>query len=141
MTNKIKIEKNTVQETLLVPLYGRKMCSEKIPSLYTDASAKELCDRIDYDFTELDAKKDSFFYEFGALEAAMRQLDIMWEIKDYLKDYSNASIVNMGCGLDQTGKACDNGYCHIYNVDFPDITEARNQLIPLGDREKILRQI
>ncbi len=28
---KLKIEKNTVQETLLVPLYGRKMCSEKFP--------------------------------------------------------------------------------------------------------------
>ena len=26
---KVKIEKNTVQETLIVPLYGRKMCSEK----------------------------------------------------------------------------------------------------------------
>ena len=26
---KIKIEKNTVQETLIIPLYGRKMCSEK----------------------------------------------------------------------------------------------------------------
>ena len=25
---KIKIEKNTVQETLIIPLYGRKMCSE-----------------------------------------------------------------------------------------------------------------
>ena len=25
---KYKIEKNTVQETLVIPLYGRKMCSE-----------------------------------------------------------------------------------------------------------------
>ena len=31
---KVQIEKNTVQETLLVPLYGRKMCSEKFPELY-----------------------------------------------------------------------------------------------------------
>lgn len=135
MNTKIRIERNTVQETLLVPLYGRKMCSEKFPTLYTDASAKELCERIDYDFTELEKRKDSFFYEFGALEAAMRQLDIMWEIDDYLRLHPNAAIVNMGCGLDQTGRTCDNGSCKIYNIDFPDIIDARNQLIPAGERE------
>lgn len=50
---KIKIEKNTVQETLLVLLYGRKMCSEKFPELYTDIFAKNLCDKLDYAFSEL----------------------------------------------------------------------------------------
>ncbi len=48
---KVKIEKNTVQETLIVPLYGRKMCSEKFPELYTDVFAERLCDRLDYDFS------------------------------------------------------------------------------------------
>ena len=133
---KVKIEKNTVQETLIVPLYGRKMCSEKFPELYTDIFAKELCERIDYDFTELEKKNNSFLYEFGSLEAAMRQLDIMWEIKEYLKKYPEATIVNLGCGLDDTGKACDNGFCHIVNIDFPDIIEIRKQLIAEQDREK-----
>ena len=133
---KVKIEKNTVQETLIVPLYGRKMCSEKFPELYKDVFAKELCERIDYDFTDLEKKNNSFLYEFGSLEAAMRQLDIMWEIKEYLKQYPEATIVNLGCGLDETGKACDNGICHIVNIDFPDIIEIRKQLIAEQDREK-----
>ncbi len=135
MGSKIKIEKNSVQETLLVPLYGRKMCAEKFPQLYTDTSAKQLCESIDYDFSALEAKKNSFFYEFGALEAAMRQLDIMWEVRSYLKQHPNAAIVNLGCGLDQTGRVCDNGSCRIYNLDFPDIIAARKQLLPAGDRE------
>ncbi|MGP1584789.1 class I SAM-dependent methyltransferase [Peptostreptococcus stomatis] len=133
---KVKIEKNTVQETIIVPLYGRKMCSEKFPELYTDIFAKNLCDRLDYDFTELEKKNDSFLYEFGSLEAAMRQLDIIWEIKDYLKDHPQATIVNLGCGLDETGKACDNGLCHIVNVDFPDVIAIRKKLIGDQDREK-----
>lgn len=133
---KVKIEKDTVQETLIVPLYGRKMCSEKFPELYTDVFAKELCERIDYDFTDLEKKNNSFLYEFGPLEAAMRQLDIMWEIKEYLKQYPEATIVNLGCGLDETGKACDNGICHIVNIDFPDIIEIREKLIAEQDREK-----
>lgn len=133
---KVKIEKNTVQETLLIPLYGRKMCSEKFPELYTDIFAKKLCDRLDYDFTELEKKNHSFLYEFGSLEAAMRQLDIIWEIKEYLKKYPKATIVNLGCGLDETGKACDNGLCHIVNVDFPDIIALRKKLIVERDRER-----
>ena len=35
-----------------MPLYGRKMCSEKFPELYTDIFAKNLCDSLDYDFSE-----------------------------------------------------------------------------------------
>ena len=134
---KVKIEKNTVQETLIVPLYGRKMCSEKFPELYMDVFAKELCERIDYDFTDLEKKNNSFLYEFGSLEAAMRQLDIMWEIKEYLKQSPEATVVNLGCGLDETGKACDNGLCSIVNIDFPDIIEIREKLIVVKqDREK-----
>lgn len=135
-SEKIKIEKNSVQETLLVPLYGRKMCAEKFPELYSDTSAKELCERLDYDFSQQEARKDSFLYSFGALEAAMRQLDIMQEIKGYLKEYPEAVLVNLGCGLDQTGRVCDNGTCRIINVDFPNTIAARAQLIPLGEREE-----
>ena len=36
---KYKIEKDTVQETLLIPLYGRKLCSERFPTLFADDSA------------------------------------------------------------------------------------------------------
>ena len=133
---KVKIEKNTVQETLIIPLYGRKMCYDKFPELYSDTFAKKLCERLDYDFSELERKNNSFLYEFGSLEAAMRQLDIMWEIKEYLKKYPKATIVNLGCGLDETGKSCDNGLCHIVNVDFPDVIEVRNKLTVVQEREK-----
>ena len=37
--DKILIEKGTVQETLIVPLYGRKMCTEMFPELYRDEYA------------------------------------------------------------------------------------------------------
>lgn len=133
---KVKIEKNTVQETLIVHLYGRKMCYDKFPELYSDTFAKKLCERLDYDFSELERKNNSFLYEFGSLEAAMRQLDIIWEIKEYLKKYPKATIVNLGCGLDETGKSCDNGLCHIINVDFPDVIEVRNKLTATQEREK-----
>ena len=36
------IEKNTVQETLIIPLYGRKVCSDRFPDLFSDPEAERL---------------------------------------------------------------------------------------------------
>ena len=43
---KYKIEKNTVQETLILPLYSRKLCTELYPNLYRDETAVHLIDQI-----------------------------------------------------------------------------------------------
>lgn len=131
-----KIEKNTVQETLVIPLYGRKMCSELYPDLYRDETALRLIGEIDYDFSLLEKKAGKLMQRFGFLEAAMRQNDLAWEVRDYLKTHPKAAVVNLGCGLDSTGRACDNGSCKIYNLDFPDVIAVRNALLPAGEREE-----
>ena len=133
---KYKIEKNTVQETLIIPLFARKVCSELYPNIYRDETAVRLIDEIDYDFSEAEKKSHSLMQRFGSLEVAMRQNDLSFEVRDYLKDYPNAAVVNLGCGLDGTGRACDNGRCKIYNLDFPDVIAVRNELLLAGEREK-----
>ena len=133
---KYKIEKNTVQETLILPLYSRKLCTELYPNLYRDETAVHLIDQIDYDFSQAEKNSRSLMQRFGALEVAMRQNDLAWEVQNYLVDHPNAAVVNLGCGLDGTGRACDNGSCKIYNLDFPDVIAVRNQLLPAGDREE-----
>ena len=75
---KYKIEKNTVQETLVLPLYSRKLCSELYPNLYQDETAVRLIDQIDYDFSEAEKNSRSLMQRFGALEVAMRQCDPAW---------------------------------------------------------------
>ncbi len=133
---KYHIEKNTVQETLVIPMYGRKMCSELFPRLFYDETAVRLMDEIDYDFTALEKKSKSLMQRFGFLEAAMRQNDLAWEVRDYLRTHPNAAVVNLGCGLDSTGRNCDNGKCKIYNLDFPAVIDVRNELLPAGEREE-----
>lgn len=131
-----KIGKDTVQETLIIPLYARKMCSELYPSLYRDEAALHLVEAVDYDFSALEKKSRSLMQRFGALEVAMRQNDLAWEVRDYLKTHPHAAVVNLGCGLDSTGRGCDNGSCKIYNLDFPDVIAVRNELLPPGEREE-----
>ena len=133
---KYHIEKNSVQETLLIPLYGRKMCSELYPALYRDETAIRLIDQVDYDFSALAEKVNSLMQRFGFLEVAMRQRDLAWEVRDYLSTHPNAAVVNLGCGLDDAARACDNGTCRIYNLDFPDVIAVRDELLPAGEREQ-----
>ena len=133
--SKYHIEKNTVQETLIIPLYGRKVCWERFPYLFKDPEAERICDRLDYDFSEKGRKMESGVGLFGALEVAQRQYDIACEVKDYLKTHPRAAVVNLGCGLDDTFRKCDNGVCKGYNIDMPDVIEIRNALLPPVKRE------
>ena len=133
---KYKIEKNTVQETLVIPLYARKVCSELYPNFYQDETAMRLINEIDYDFSDADKNARSLMQRFGSLEVAVRQNDLAFEVRDYLKSHPNAAVVNLGCGLDCTGRSCDNGRCKIYNLDFPNVITVRNELLPAGDWEQ-----
>ena len=132
------IEKNSIQETLVIPLYGRALCSRKFPHLFADQTAAELLERIDYDFSALERKSDSLMQIFGALEVAMRQGDLAFEVRDYLSTHPKAAVVNLGCGLDQTGRACDNGQCYIYNIDLPDVMVVRRRCSPLRNGRRTL---
>lgn len=133
---KYKIKKDSVQETLIIPLYSRKICSSLYPNIYYDKTAVDLINQIDYDFSEIEKKSKSLIQRFGALEVAARQSDIAYEVNEYLKEHPFASVVNLGCGLDNTGRNCDNGKCKIYNLDFPDVIKVRNELLPPEDREE-----
>jgi len=133
---KIHIKNGSVQETLIIPLYGRKLCAEHFPTLYQDEYAAKICDSIDYDFSQFKNKENSIIYQFGALEGAMREKDMLWEIADYLRNHPKAAVVNLGCGLNMTGRTADNGTCRIYNLDFPDVIKSRNKLVPVVEREK-----
>ena len=56
----------------------------------------------------------------------MRQNDLAFEVREYLKTHPGAAVVNLGCGLDDTGRRCDNGSCRLYNLDFPDVIAVRD---------------
>ena len=106
------------------------------PSFRNQLTAVRLINEIDYDFSDADKNARSLMQRFGSLEVAMRQNDLAWEVRDYLKTHPNAAVVNLGCGLDSTGRSCDNGICKIYNLDFPDVIAVRNELLPAGEREE-----
>ena len=102
---KYKIEKNTVQETLILPLYSRKLCTELYPNLYQDETAVHLIDQIDYDFSGAEKSSRSLMQRFGALEVAMRQNDLAFEVRECVT--LNQVLILSTCSI-----------CNTFSIDF-----------------------
>lgn len=128
---KIRIDAGTVQETLLIPLYGRKRAMDQYPENFRDKDCQTLFEQVE--FTEPDTMK-GILGKIGSIMAATRQYDMAAVCRAYLKEHPRACVVNLGCGLDTTFRQVDNGQAKGYNLDFPDAIDARNEL--LGERER-----
>jgi len=138
LDTKFHIEKNTVQETLIIPLFARKVCTEHFPNLFNDEQAERICSMLDYDFSAKSKRMESTMGLFGALEVAQRQYDLAYEVTEYLKTNPKAAVVNLGCGLDDTFRKCDNGKCLGFNIDMEDVIKIRDEILPAREREKNL---
>ena len=136
MSSRVKIEKNTVQETLVMPLYGKAWAVRNFPDLFHDTDCQALMDRLDYDFSAMRKQEGGVRMKIAALASATRQYALVCEVKAYLKEHPGALVVNLGCGLDTAGHQADNGLCRFANVDFPNVIGIREQLMPSTEREK-----
>ena len=132
---KQKIEKNTVQETLIIPLYSRKIAKEKFPDLINDKISENIIGKIDYDFSDKEKFFNSTVGLYGALEVAQREFDLECEIKEYLEKREDASVVNLGCGLNDLFSRVNNGKCKGYNLDFEDVIKTREELLKKSENE------
>ena len=54
MSQKISIKKGNIQETLLLPLWGRAYETQKDKPRLIDKKAVEIIDRLDYDFSTIE---------------------------------------------------------------------------------------
>lgn len=129
---KYKIKKDSVQETLIIPLSGRKLAMELYPENFEDYACRQLLERIDYDFP----RQKKLMAKAGAIMGATRQYDLAAVCREYLAEHPRACVVNLGCGLDTTFRQVDNGTARGYNLDFPDVIAMRNELLPETEREK-----
>ena len=123
---KVKIEPGTVQETLLIPLYGRKQAMDRYPDIFMDHDCQEIFSHVDFQVSEQMRGKIG---KIGSIMGATRQFDMASVCRRYLKDHPKACVVNLGCGLDTTFRQVDNGHARAYNLDFPDAIAARNELL------------
>lgn len=134
MSEKIKIDLGYIQLTLLLPLWGRAVETEKPKPKIIDNTAREIIKKIDYNFSKISAN----IQEITQFEWIARSIHIDKTIQEFLSQYPKATIVNIGCGLDTTFDRIDNGKLFWYDLDLPDVIELRKKFISESERRKFI---
>lgn len=125
---KFKVKRGSVQETFLLPLWGRAYETKKARPRLIDRKAVEVIARIDYDFDTIAKTQEMSQHGWIA-----RSLFADRTIKRFIAEHPRATIVNLGCGMDTTFSRVDNGQILFYELDLPDVIEIRRQL--MGDEQ------
>lgn len=133
MTDKIKIELKGIPQTLLLPLLGRALFSQKPYSPIHDQRAIQLVNTLDFDFAKLKEQAgDSTLFWMA------RAYQFDKAIRQYLQRHPYGTIVNLGAGLETAFYRVDNGTMAWIDLDLPEVIELRRQVLPPPVREKYI---
>lgn len=129
MEQKIGIKKGTIEETLLLPLWGRAYETQKKNPRLIDKKAVEIIKVINYDFSEIE--KTQSMSQHGWVARSLHTDKIVLK---FIQKYPKATIVNIGCGLDTTFSRIDNGEILFYELDLPNVIDLRKQFYKESER-------
>lgn len=131
MEQKISIKKGNVQETLLLPLWGRAYETQKDKPRLIDKKAVEIIEKLDYDFSTI-AKTQSMS-QHGWVARSLHTDNM---VREFIRKHPKATIVNIGCGMDTTFSRIDNGKITFYELDLPDVIELRKHFFEDSERHR-----
>jgi O-methyltransferase involved in polyketide biosynthesis len=131
MSNPDPVLLGDVQETLLVPLYGRAVFTRQHPALIDDPRAVEMVEAIDYDFARFDGKMSLVGSVFRT-----RIFD-RW-VSRWLADNPTGTVVEIGAGLNTRHERLDNGTARWIEIDLPDVVDLRRRFFAENDRRSIV---
>ena len=136
MKNLDEIKLGSVQKTLLLPLWGRAIETQKQKPLLIDNKAVSIISSIPYDFDVI-SKNINKFIQFGWIA---RSIYFDKKITAFIDLYPEATVVNIGCGLDTTFDRVDNGKIQWIDLDLPDTIDLRKKYISESDRRQFIPQ-
>jgi O-methyltransferase involved in polyketide biosynthesis len=122
----VTLQAQTIQETMLLPLWGRARFSRLYPELLVDPHAARIVENLDYDFSAMAEALD----EYWGISFLVRARRFDESITAYIAEHPQATIINLGAGLDTTFSRVDNGRIRWYDLDMPDAIAFRKRLIP-----------
>ncbi|MEJ1202342.1 MULTISPECIES: class I SAM-dependent methyltransferase [unclassified Streptomyces] len=131
MDDRKKPRLGTVQETLLIPLYARAVENRKEHALLRDPRAEEIVASIDYDFGRFD--------ELPSLTGALLRTRLFdrW-VNDFLSAHPDATVVEIGTGLNTRHERVDNGRARWYELDLPDVIDLRRNFFADSPRRTMI---
>jgi O-methyltransferase involved in polyketide biosynthesis len=111
---------------MLIPLYGRAIAGRRFPDILRDAEAERITESVDYDFADIAA---TYGTEYTSLCCLIRAARMDERARAFMAEHPEATVVNLGSGLDDTFSRVDNGRILWYNLDLPDAIAYRERFI------------
>jgi O-methyltransferase involved in polyketide biosynthesis len=124
------IDLGSVQKTLLLPLWGRAVETQRKKPLLVDETAVRIVNSLDYDFSILTRT----VHPLTQAAWIARSLYFDRKLKVFLQNNPAGTVINIGCGLDTTYDRVDNGKVRWYELDLPDVIELRRHYIRPDER-------
>ncbi|MGE3620917.1 MAG: class I SAM-dependent methyltransferase [Acidimicrobiia bacterium] len=121
----------TVQETLLIPLYGRATFTRQHPALIDDPRSVEMVEALDYDFSRFDGT-------MSLVGSVFRTRIFDHWVARWLADNPTGTVVEVGAGLNTRHERLDDGTARWIELDLPDVAELRRRFFADTDRRTIL---
>ena len=139
--DKVKVKLNGISASMLGCLWNRAQLSKEYSSLFYDAKAVELAEKIDYDFSTSDTPFRGIMFNISrkvnlpSFESpVLRAKQFDDKIRAYIAEHPRASVISLATWLDATFYRVDNGLIHWYDLDLPAVIDVRKQLLPEPDR-------
>ncbi|MEO1296029.1 MAG: class I SAM-dependent methyltransferase [Cyanobacteria bacterium J06636_16] len=128
---KVAVDLGPVQETLLIPLLGRAVQTQKGNGLIQDEKAVQIVESLDYDFAKWQKSK-------SLMGATLRTRMYDQDVQAFLNQHPTGTIVEIGCGLNTRFERLDNGQAHWFDLDLPDSLALRRQFFQDEPRRTML---
>lgn len=121
-----------ISETLFIPLYFRALETRRSDALFKDPLAVELVSRIDYDFSGFEG------YDLLQTVVACRVQQLDRCVQAFIEYAPQATVINIGCGLDTRFQRLDNGLMHWYELDLPKVITLRRHFFEEKTRYRFI---
>lgn len=123
------INLSDVSTTLFVPMGGRIYSSINFPDIFYDEKALSLKSQIPEEMLN-----DKLQSQYTFMASAIRCRNIDNIINDFLQEFPDGNIVELGCGLETTYYRADNGKAKWFLLDLDNVIEFRKTLLPEENR-------
>lgn len=127
-----ELKENTVQQTLCMPLWGRAIAAKKYPKLFPDHDAGRIVKEMGVDWSD----KKLYQFQYMWMCCLIRQVNIAWEVRHYLKEHPRAAVVELGAGLSCLRRQMKNETNPWYCLDMENVIPLREKHIPHGRLER-----
>jgi O-methyltransferase involved in polyketide biosynthesis len=115
-----------------MPLWARALETDRAQPLIRDPKAKEIVAAVDFDFDAFAAAR------VDVVGFCVRAVLVDRFVVDFLDRHDQATVVEMGVGLDSRFERLDNGRVRWFELDLPETIEIRRQFYEETPRRTLI---